>query len=791
MDDRWTVRSVGCPRCGRSFRIPGTGKVSGPARKKNRSLLFLLLLAVSALGYLWFRHPLNPWRAASGPTPAGNPATADCWDIVWNALQAAPPTDAIPASAIGGGAPLRKADKVLFRFVAPPDAEKVFLAGSFNQWADNDHGRIADDRFAMRRSPAGTWYQWVELPAGTYSYQYVAQNADGGQKWMRDPYVSGSDAGGNTTLDFSTVASLRSSPWPSALPLRGVKLLTWPETPDMRLDVRPGKVWVQPGQPNVLIVKAGADDDSAGARLNLQIETPLGEIVHISSQDCESGENRLSIPSFDQEGGFVARVSMVRGGQTLEQGMAILSVVRNVADDLRYGFYSNYPPARGDYSAKAAMLASLHINAVEFYDYSPANGDYSPQESHYRSEPFGVQIDAQDVRRKIDADRAQNILSLAYVAAYAATESVYQKYPYPMTDERGAPKIFNGRIMTEDEAEREGKPTWFHLMNVADDSPWQGHILGEFGRCLEEGHLLTFDGFEIDTYGDSPGAIFYAPNSRSNGERLSEVLHNFVGKVRSLTHAVRPEGLVTFNSVNEFGIDRMHDVTDFLFLEIWRDYADRLDQIVDICFRDREPNRERVILKMYPADMRPSQNRWPPATLRRLLGAAMTGGGSLMVAGEPDEGRREMHGLNSLYYPDNQALLPETEEVLRAYYRHDAMLLGYTHGQGVFNTNLRCSVPDCITRTSAAPAKRCLIVKFLHAGPDERWTADVPPPAPKTNCEISFALPGGVPPRAVYFATPDVPALETPVRLNFDATAGRLRTLLPELAVYGTLIIQY
>ncbi len=122
---------------------------------------------------------------------------------------------------------------------------------------------------------------------------------------------------------------------------------------------------------------------------------------------------------------------------------------------------------------------------------------------------------------------------------------------------------------------------------------------------------------------------------------------------------------------------------------------------------------------------------------------------------------------------------------------HDALLLGYTHGRDVVNTDLEQPVPDCITRTYAAPQKQALVVQLLHTGSEKRWSVDAPLPTPKVNTEVSFELPGGVAPRSVLFASPDVPALHTPVKLDFEVADGKLRTLLPELQVHGTLILQY
>ena len=756
--------------------------------------LFLLIASTTAAVALNLcaKPPREPAPSAAPPTKEEeHKEGGSSWDKVWAALQA----ESIPDAAREEGPPVRVGDRLLFRFRAP-DAKKAYLAGSFNGFAQNHAGHVSSDRFAMQPLPGGMWYRWVSLGPGTYTYKYVAESENGSQAWLTDPAVQATGSDGNTVLEVPS-SDPASAPHDehATTPARALKMFSsTTEAADAApLDVRPEKVWVRPGDPNVLIVTADRAGDATEGRLDLQIETPLGEVVCTSTQPWKNGENRVPVPAIAREGGYLAKVTFSTPGGLSAKGEAILPVVHNVADDLRYGFFATYGETADNYEAKAALLARLHINAVEFYDYFPAHGYYAPKESRYRFEPFGIAINAVDIQRKIAAGHERNILSIAYIAAYAASESVYRQFPFPMTDEKGSPKIFNGEIMSEEKAAREGKPKWFWLMNVAGDSPWHAHMMGELRRALDDdpADLVSFDGFEIDTYGDSPDTKFYAQGSRRNGDPLRDVLHDFVRDVGSLTHEVKPGGLVSFNSVNEFGVEQMYDVTDFLFLEIWRFHTDQLGALVDLCVQNRAARRQRVVLKMYPADMQPKQSAWPANALRRVLGAAMTGGGSLMVAGEPDEKTGAMHGLNTMFYPDHQPLPAGNEDLLRAYYRHDAMLLGYTHGRDVFNTDVQVSLPGCIARTFAAPLNRALVVQFLHYGEDSKWSSDAPPPTPMVNQEVSVPLPGGVAPKAVFYASPDVPALQNPARLDFDAVGGTLRTALPELQVHGTLILRY
>jgi hypothetical protein len=683
---------------------------------------------------------------------------------------------------------------VLFRFRAPASAVRVHLAGSFNAFAQNRNGAVSGGRFAMTQARNGLWFKRVEVDAGVHKYKFVAVDKDGKSTWLPDPHVAEADADGNSVLDFSKIGSVQSNGHRVAAPdvPKPFRPLVGPlSNAAQTLDVRAQNVWVRPDQTNAVLVALGGE--AAGARLSLEILTPFGDRVFQSSSAASGGENRLPVPALKQEGGFLARVSLARAGQVQASGEVVLSSVQNVADDLRYGFYATYRDATGDFDGKAAMLAAMHVNAVEFYDYFPAHGYYAPREENYKFEPFGIALNARNVARKIEAGHKRNILALAYVASYAASQSVYRQHPHPMTDAGGTPKIFNGSIMSEAEADRQKKDKWFWLMDISGGSAWHTHILSEFARTLDDSpnDLVSFDGFELDTYGDTADARFYAPGSRRNGDLLSDVLRDFVGDVRATTRRVKPHGLVSFNSVNEFGAEKMYDVTDFAFLEIWSGHTEYLEDLVDICFRHRAALRQRVILKLYPADMKPGRPSWPVAALRRVLGATMTGAGSLMAVGEPDEKAGRMHALNTLFYPDHQPLAPENEALLRDYYRFDVLMLGTTHGAGVHNTPLDSAIPGCVTRTYAAPAAKTLAVQILNVQDDTKWTLDTPAAAPRRDVPVALELPGGVAPRAVLFASPDIPALQKPVALSFELSGGTLRASLPELHSHGVLILRY
>lgn len=676
------------------------------------------------------------------------------------------------------GPPQRDDSGILFRFqpAAHLDVANVYLAGSFNKWAKNDDGRISNKRFAMRRAPSGIWYRYEDLAAGDYAYQYVVETEAGDMVWVADEFTSDRDTDGNTllvveALDFHTGST--------------------PDTmKDPLLDIGLERVWVMPGQANTLLVELDAEQSG---EVLIAVKTPLGKSIYESSQSVDVGKMRMVLPAITETGGYLVEAELNRSGKTLAHDKTVLSVCESPAHDLRYGFYASYGKDAEDYALKTDMLANLYINAVEYYDYFPAHGDYAPAEEYYEFEPFEVAISGLDVARKIDSGHERGILAIAYIAAYAASESMYQQIPDPMTNASGEPLIFNGGIMTEAEANAQGKPMWFWLMNIASGSDWHDYIMTELDLAMRENpeDVVAFDGFEVDTYGHPTGTRFYAPGSERHGDLLADVLKDFMVDVNHVTKEAKPYGLVSLNCIDEFAIEQMYDVQDFIFMEIWRTHAERLADITDICRYHREPRQQRVVLKLYPADMGKDLKSWPYTSLARVIGATLTGGGSLMVVGEPDETTGTMHALNSLYYPDHQPLAKRKTDLVRRYNFHDAMLFGYTHGPEVENLELRLPLPDCITRAFHAPERNAITVQILHTAGSPNW-ADVPVELEQIeHVDATLPLPASIKPTAVYYASPDYPEYQVPVALDYAVDGDEVSVSIPVLSVLGSLIYVY
>jgi len=92
--------------------------------------------------------------------------------------------------------PQKTKEGIKFSYYAP-DAEKVYLAGDFNNWADNKNGVITGDAHLMKKEKNGVWTKTLKLGPGQYKYKFVV---DG--NWVADPFgLSAGDDYGNSIVE--------------------------------------------------------------------------------------------------------------------------------------------------------------------------------------------------------------------------------------------------------------------------------------------------------------------------------------------------------------------------------------------------------------------------------------------------------------------------------------------------------------------------------------------------------------------------------------------------------------
>lgn len=694
-------------------------------------------------------------------------------------------------------APVTTETGVMFTFRAK-NAEKVYLAGDFNNWANNDGGRVEDPESLMEKGENDIWFKKIKLKPKKYKYKFVAADKTGNCEWFPDPNVSEKDNDNNSLLDIGEAVLpvierklVKGKALKPAVLKKHASLKTGPRISEIQLK----KIWTRPGSSSDIVLRLSGIEQKERKSFSVQlnIRNIEGSIIKTLPVKPAAASVPFTIETKGyKEGGYLIEAILKKNSQTIDTSREVLSLVNQISDDMRYGFYTNWKELGQDYDKKADYFAKAYINAIEYYDYFPAHGYYAPKEKKYEFEPFKIPILGEDVKRKIDSANKRNILSIAYVAAYASSKSVFDKYPYPMTDKNGSPRIFNGSVMTAEEAKKQNKDIWFYLMAIAPDTKWYPYIMGEFKRALDDspGDLFAFHGFEIDSYGHSENDRYYSQSSKSSGELLSKVIMNLVNDVRKMAHKEKYPAAVSFNCVNEYGIKNMYAVVDFIFIENWSGFKSGIEDLTDICYSHRKPRNQRVILKIYPADTKLGQKTWTGENLKYILGAAMTGAGSVMIAGEPDEVNNKMHGLNSLYYPDNLPMPEENFETIKNYYKYDALLYGITHGKNVNNIDMELRLPGVIVRALDSD-KKYLVINLLHTADNREWNKKNIIPKPLENYEIAFKMPEGKTAVKLYYGSPDYPELMTPVELDWELKDGFVRTLLPRLEVFGALLIKY
>jgi 1,4-alpha-glucan branching enzyme len=70
-----------------------------------------------------------------------------------------------------------KTKKIQFEFLAP-DAQKVYLAGDFNDWDTRTH--------LMKKDKKGIWKATLPLRPGRYEYRFLKDGS-----WENDPACAG------------------------------------------------------------------------------------------------------------------------------------------------------------------------------------------------------------------------------------------------------------------------------------------------------------------------------------------------------------------------------------------------------------------------------------------------------------------------------------------------------------------------------------------------------------------------------------------------------------------------
>lgn len=246
---------------------------------------------------------------------------------------------------------------------------------------------------------------------------------------------------------------------------------------------------------------------------------------------------------------------------------------------VRYGFLTDYTHEE---DADIQSMKDWHLNAVQFYDWMYRHDKLVSKEDEYL-DPLGRKISKQCLQKKIRDCRESGMRPIAYGAVYAATKETYEKHPdWALYTMDGEAMLF---------------ANWLYYMNIAEDSGWKEHILGEYKEAVAE---LGFQGIHMDTYG-FPKNVFNATHEKVN---LAEQFQNLIDDASEIVKSVDSENGVIFNAVNNWPIESVADSKqDVVYIEVWPP-NDHYYDLYHLIRNARQLSGKNVVLAAY---MKPFQ----------------------------------------------------------------------------------------------------------------------------------------------------------------------------------------
>lgn len=268
------------------------------------------------------------------------------------------------------------------------------------------------------------------------------------------------------------------------------------------------------------------------------------------------------------------------GGEKVDCGSTAFDRAAGCNDVIRYGFLSEFYQQDEDECNDVTQLSKYHINRVQFYDWMYRHEDLIPKTAFFL-DPLNRELSRKAILQKITACREHGMKTMAYGAIYGAGKAFYELHPdWALYCNNGTAQSFG---------------QWLYIMNIAPDSPWTDHIIGEYKKALEQMH---FDGIHLDTYG-WPKSAYSMLSGKPRLEQLNEHFPSFVSRVRDELGRLERDVHLTFNAVGNWPIEALAQLDlEALYIEVW-DPCERYFHLYQLVSRARELSRKQVVLAAY------------------------------------------------------------------------------------------------------------------------------------------------------------------------------------------------
>lgn len=560
------------------------------------------------------------------------------------------------------------------------------------------------------------------------------------------------------------------------------------QSPLQILDFFCDRAQYRPGESIGLVLEVD-NRDKAGVRgccrlTLIHLDQTVQELV--LDEELAPGVQRITLslePRSEPLAGFGVELTI----EVDDRRHAVASTAFDVAADrsarIRYGFLSNFTTEELGKTEDVELLAKLHINHVQFYDWMYRHDTLVPPSRHF-ADPMGKRGDLEVIKEKIAACKSQGIRSIAYGAVYAATKEFFELHPdWALYHSDGTPYCFIER---------------FYIMNISRHSLWSNHITEQFRQVIGQ---LGFDGIHMDTYGFPKRALAF---SRGDGEEpvpaagawasddrrklpVVELREELPALIEQTRETVGGEATLIFNNVDAWPMETTAAAPqDGVYIEVWSPHTRYRHLVELIASARRLGGGKPVILAAYllPFKGADSEQALIEAEHSALLATAVitSAGGSHLLLGE------EAGLLTEAYYVDHATLRPAFLEKMRRYYDFlvryselffDSALVDVT------TSHLGVEFPDYsvdgvpVSATGEAgrvwvtvhesAERRVISLVNLIGLEDDRWNTGHAPAPPQSGLRVSARVLEGV--GSIYTASPDSDSLRAH-RLPYSRHAG-------------------
>lgn len=349
------------------------------------------------------------------------------------------------------------------------------------------------------------------------------------------------------------------------------------------------------------------------------------------------GKSVVHLPRFNcLFGGFGVEARFCANGAVMATRFTAFDIAP-AGQVIRYGFLSDFTPEDGD-GADIEAMTRMHINAVQFYDWSYRHDDLVAPTSDY-TDMMGKRNDLTVIREKIRQCHTHGMLALGYGAVYAASKGYQKRHP-----DQG---LYNGR----------GEPLCFIdtfcIMNPMRGNGWHEHILEQYRRAMDK---MGFDGIHMDTYGFPKAAL----DSGGRPQYLDDALPGLIEDAHRIPTAAGKTPFLIFNNVGGWPVSAtMSADQQAVYIEVWPpcDQYRHLGALISAGRKSGKP----VVLAAYPAPFRTdTPERALESQLLLSFVIAMHGGTQLFFG-------EENAVITQGYYADYAKLNEEQIQWVRAY----------------------------------------------------------------------------------------------------------------------------